>query len=201
MKTKKPTKKPVVDLLAKEVVSGMMFNLDRIKLPRNKIVDVYYRMDESDKSTIVGKAKVAVKYGKLIAQIEEMDDSLYGYYLRPNIKHLSSEDFPDFELITKSELINLYLDEYPSKGQTSLTIKEQIQLKNHIQDFFGVDEILRLCKLYNVSCLEISDYTGIQYNSIYQYIGNGKTKPILPLSKVVKAAIYLYFKAVFNHNY
>lgn len=201
MMTKIPAKKPVIDLLAREIVSGYLFDLRGIKLPKNGLVEIYESLGSVNSGLSIGSARVVCKYGKLIAQLEELDEAYFDCYLLPNIttKVLGSET--KFYHVEKSKLGFLFIQPEKLIGSSQLTIKEQLAGKNHIQDYFDIAEIHRLCKLYKVGALEISDYTGIQYNSLYQYLGGEKSKPILPLSKVVKSALFLYFKAVFHHKY
>lgn len=201
MKMKIPAKKPVIDLLAREAVNGYLFDLRGVKLPKDGTVKIYENLESFREGISIGTARVVYKYGKLIAQIEDLNDSYLDYYLNPNLTPISVDGYGEITIVSKSKIDFLYLSSEKEKGSSLLTIGEQLANKNHIQDYFDITEIHRLCKLYKVGALEISDYTGIQYNSLYQYLGGEKSKPILPLSKVVKSALFLYFKAVFHHNY
>ena len=192
---KKATKKPIIDLLAKELINGERYYLQGIKLPKNGIVDIFEHANMID--IPIGKARVIVKYGKLIAQLEEIEESYFDMYLIASINIISINKY----LIESSSINHLFLDSYKPIGSCGLTIQENIEQKNHIQDFFTVEMINDLCKTYNVGILEISAYTGIQYNSLYQYLGGEKSKPTLPLSKVVRSCLFLYFKAVFGWVY
>lgn len=196
-----PAKKPVIDILAREIVDGYLFDLRGIKLPKNGLVDIYDHIRAFENQLSIGSARVVVKYGKLIAQLEELDEEYFDQYLYPNITCKSIGEFDNIIHVEKSKLDFLVMNPIKLKGSSQLTIREQLAGKNHIQDYFDITEIHRLCKLYKVGALEISDYTGIQYNSLYQYLGGEKSKPILPLSKVVKSALFLYFKAVFQYKY
>src|SRR5690606_19112447 len=127
MKMKKPAKKPVVDLIIRGVVNGYLYDLDGIKLPKNGLVDIYENVDSYGLNGIpVGKARCVVKYGKLIAQIEDLDEMDYDSYLVPNVTPISVTRYNEYDHIETSKLDYLFLDDSKTIGNPNLSINEQV---------------------------------------------------------------------------
>lgn len=180
-------KRKTIKILTKQ--SGLT-DFEAIKLPKDGLVDIIHYLTNKT----IGKAKISYKHGEMVAEILELDSIYYDCYLEADINELFGEN----DSIGIYQL-TLYNDIFMS--HCGLTVKEQLDRKNYIQDKFNIDKVHELMKKNNVSVRDISDYTGIQYNSLYQYIGGEKSKPILPMSKVVKSDLYLYFKAQFGFWY